>query len=164
MERTDSRIIQVSPSYENAKIQVMQHWGWNLHGRQEIHEQGDAEIQSSNDGSRVVKQKVDKYVKLHFTRPLSLPNLDRLKQLEAEYDSLVFPSQPTLGFPIGLTAFFGFGFLVTPGFNRLVVLIPLALCGYWISRCLAKRKEVGLARHKSTTRAQQLMQEAMSLV
>lgn len=42
MERTESIVVQVSPEYENAKIKEMEMFGWNLQGRQEIHEEGEA--------------------------------------------------------------------------------------------------------------------------
>ena len=41
MERTESEIVQVAPAYENAMIKHMELFGWNLQGRQEIHEEGD---------------------------------------------------------------------------------------------------------------------------
>jgi len=86
MERTESKVVQVAPDYENDMIQEMQNFGWNLHGRQEVHEQGDAYGRPSLSGSEyITTTKVSKYVKLHFTRNLSTPNLDRVRQLEQEY-------------------------------------------------------------------------------
>ena len=97
MERTESFVVQVAPSYENAKIQQMEQFGWSLQGRQEMHEEGDAEGAPSIFGDEyVIKTKVSHYVKLHFVRPLSIPNLDRIKLLEAQYFSLPFPNFPRL--------------------------------------------------------------------
>ena len=42
IEKTESTVVQVAPSYENAKIKEMENFGWNLQNRQEIHEEGDA--------------------------------------------------------------------------------------------------------------------------
>ncbi len=41
MERTESIVIQVAPSYENTMIKEMEIFGWNLQSRKEIHEQGE---------------------------------------------------------------------------------------------------------------------------
>jgi len=78
MERTESVVVQVALGYENGKIQEMQMIGWNLQGRQEIHEDGDDYEQLG-------------YVSLHFTRSLSLKNPDKVKHIEAAYFSLPFP-------------------------------------------------------------------------
>jgi len=95
MERTESIVIQVAPSYENARIQEMAMFQWNLQGRQEIHEAGDAYGRESIVGnSYVIKQRVSKYVKLHFVRSMEVPNLDAIKQVESEYFNLPFPEPP----------------------------------------------------------------------
>lgn len=98
MERTESLVVQVAPSYENEKIQEMQAFRWNLHGRQELHEQGDAYGSPSllNSSTYVIKTSVSHYVKLHFVRPLSLPNLDQIRPLEEQYFALPFPEFPRL--------------------------------------------------------------------
>jgi len=106
MERTESIVIQAAPSIENHKIAEMEIFGWNLHGRQEIHEAGDAYVEpiSSDSNTYVIKQKVSQYVKLHFTRSLSLPNLDEIRQIESEYFNLPFPPSPSQKGPIGCMA------------------------------------------------------------
>src|SRR5947209_7421150 len=105
MERTESTVVQVAPSYENAKIREMEGFGWSLQGRQEIHEEGDA--LGEVIGTRyVVKTKVSHYVKLHFTRNQSLPNIGHLRQLETEYRGLPFPKVPTFTVP-GCFSIFG---------------------------------------------------------
>jgi len=98
MERTESVVVQVAPNYENEKIKEMEMFGWNLQGRQEMHEEGDAYGSPSllDSSTYVIKTKVSHYVKLHFVRPLSLPNLDRIKPLEAQYFGLPFPEFPRL--------------------------------------------------------------------
>ena len=96
MERTESIVIQVAPSYENNKIKEMGMFGWNLQGRQEMHEEGDAYGSPSAFGnSYVIKTKVSHYVKLHFVRSLNLPNLDKIKRIESQIDNLPFPEIPS---------------------------------------------------------------------
>lgn len=104
MERTESIVVQVAPDYENLKIKEMEAFGWNLQGRQEIHEEGEAYGRPSfiDSSEYIIKTKVYHYVKLHFTRSLSLPNLERIKALEAQYFSLPFPKFPRLAPPGGL--------------------------------------------------------------
>ena len=165
MERTDSQVLQIAPSFENEKIQEMQHWGWKLENRQEIHEQGNAVTKRESDGY-VTTTEISKYVKLHLTRPRNLPNIDRLKTLENEYNSLPYPQNPTLGWPIGLTGFFGLGVLVnlSNGVKGvLVCLVLAALCGYWLYRNINKRQVVTQVRAKSGARAHELVTEAESL-
>lgn len=96
MERTESIVIQVAPSYENARIKEMEMFGWNLQGRQEIHEEGEAYGRESfvGTGTYVVKTKVSKYVKLHFIRAFNTPNLKKIKQIEEQYFDLPFPELP----------------------------------------------------------------------
>jgi len=103
MERTESVVIQVSPSYENAKIKEMETFGWNLQNRQEIHEKGDAyavpqflDPSSYITGTVSVKTEVSKYVKLHFVRSLALPNLNKIKALEEQYFNFPSPVFPEI--------------------------------------------------------------------
>ena len=107
MERTESIVVQVAPDYENAKIKEMEMFGWNLQGRQEIHEEGEAYGRPSyiDSSEYLIKTTVYHYVKLHFTRSLSLPNLERIKELEAQYFSLPFPKFPRLFPPGGIFGF-----------------------------------------------------------
>lgn len=166
--RTESTVVQVAPSYENDKIQEMQMFGWNLQGRQEIHEEGDAYGRPSyvSSSTYVVKTKVHHYVKLHFTRSLSLPNLDKVKQIEAEYFSLPFPGPASLVGPIVVMGFFGIGVIpafgmmsqnVAQGFGMLVVYTAFVGLGYlWLKSRLKKRREAAATCGKSMERMKEL--------
>lgn len=117
MQRTESTVIQVAPSYENFKIGEMQLFGWNLQGRQEIHEEGDAYgRQSEWSNTYVITTHVSHYVKLHFARSLALPNLEQIRRIETEYYNLPFPSQPSYGCATGLltTGLLIFGISLCP--------------------------------------------------
>ena len=100
MERYESEIIQASPSYEHSMIKEMEMFGWVLQGRQEIHEEGDAHIEDRVFGGRTLVTKISHYIKLHFARSSSIPNLDKIRYLEAEYYDLPYPNIPQL-FPGG---------------------------------------------------------------
>ena len=121
-------------------------FGWNLQGRQEIHEEGNAETSGRpsyvSNNTYVVKTTttVKHYVKLHFTRSLSLPNLDKIKHVEAEYFGLQFPAPPSLVGPFVTMGFFGLCALTTfptiaqdpgGGFGALVIFGGLVALGYW---------------------------------
>lgn len=102
MDRTESIVVSVSPAYENHKIQEMSAFGWNLMGRQEVigHLR---EVEAPTLGAAVlegamstVRVQHDHYVKLHFARDLSLPNLNRIHALEEEYFALPRPDSPAL--------------------------------------------------------------------
>lgn len=150
MERTESIIIQVSPNYENFKIKEMEMFGWNLQGRQEIHEQGDAYGSPSVfSDTYVIKTRVSQYVKLHFIRSLSQPNLNQIRQIESEYFNLQFPNSPALTGPGCFTLFWVFGgcvgFIVLFEKNAPPVL-PVSILGIamgvlWIKSTLKKRNE-----------------------
>jgi hypothetical protein len=97
MARNESKIVQVAPSGENAKIQELQIFGWDLHGRQEVQQQGDAEGSPDLFGNGyTITTTVHSYVKLHFVRSLETPHLSQIRQLESEYDSLPRPRMPAL--------------------------------------------------------------------
>ena len=143
-------------------------FGWNLQGRQEIHEEGDAYGRPSyvSDSTYVVKTKISHYVKLHFTRSLSLPNLDKVKQIEAEYFGLAFPGPPSLVGPIVLMSFFGIGVFpalaqmsqnVGAGFGMLVFYGVCVGLGYlWLKSRLKRRREAAATCVKSTERMKEL--------
>ncbi len=168
MERTESLVVQVAPTYENDKIQEMQLFGWSLQGRQEIHEEGDAYGRPSylSNSTYVVKTTVHHYVKLHFTRSLSLPNLEKIKQIEAEYSNLPFPGPASLVGPIVVMAFFGFGVVpalaimsenVGAGFGMLALYGAFVALGYlWLKKRLNMRREAAAICAKSSERMREL--------
>jgi hypothetical protein len=174
MERTESTVIQVAPSYENEKIQEMEAFGWNLHGRQEMHEEGDAEGRPSITGSTyVVRTKVHRYVKLHFVRSLSMPNLQRIKQLEQEYFGQTFPPVPTMTVP-GCFALFGaVGIVIclaminqqgSPGIFGVIMYIVWVALGYlWIKSRQKKRADATTKRDASIARMAVIRQEVAGL-
>ncbi len=175
MERTDSRIVQVAPAYENERIQEMQAFGWNLQGRQEIHEEGDAEVRPGiSSNTYVVTTEVTHYVKLHFVRSLGLPNLDKIKQIETEYFALPFPQLPSLTGPIIMMGFFGIGIIGAFGMmsvnagSGLVMLIlqggMVALGGFWLKKRLAKREQGAETRRQSLQRMKEFRDVLTGLV
>ncbi len=172
MERTESVVIQVAPSYENQKIKEMETFGWNLQNRQEVHQEGDAYGRPSymDSSTYIVKVKVSHYVKLHFVRALSLPNLQKIKQLEAEYENLAFPPLAGLGWPIGVTAFFALGAVMAVANSKqfplpalLTYVIGVALGAFWISRRLKKRTAANDQQSRSLARSQEILAEVSKL-
>jgi hypothetical protein len=175
MERTDSTVIQVAPAYENAKIQEMQGFGWNLQGRQEIHEEGDAYgAPSLFSDSYVIKTKVHHYVKLHLVRPVALPNIDKIKSLENEYSSLPFPALPSLKGPTILTGFGVLAVLIgfasigqpgSPGIGGLVVYFAILAAGVlWVRSRLAKKRAATEVCTSSLRRMEEIRASLPSLL
>lgn len=176
VERTESIVVQVAPSYENQKIEEMENFGWSLHGRQEIHERGEAYGRPSylSDSTYIVKTTVHSYVKLHFVRSLNLPNRDEVRKLEAEYSSLPFPATPSLVAPGCFTAFWLFGIPVSlvmmsedlsTGLGLLgVYAVFIALGIFWVSGRRKKRKGAQETCIKSLSRANELRLEAQRLL
>lgn len=171
MERTESIVVQVAPEYENDKIKEMEMFGWNLQGRQEIHEMGDTRGGPNWTGTEYhTRTKVYHYVKLHFTRSLSLPHLDRIKQIESEYFSLPFPKLPTP--PAGVAMFMGLMAFVTfiivameSVFFALISTGVIIILGYFVVKLYSKRyNECVKIREQSNRRREELKAELSSLL
>jgi len=173
MEQTESTIVQVAPDYENDKIKEMEAFEWNLQGRQEIHEKGEVFGRPSyvDSSTYVVKTTVYKYVKLHFVRPKNLPNINRIHELENEYQALPFPPSPGgLVWPVLFTLMpipGGIAMLSDshgPGLAGLIVVAGwIALGIYWIKKRTQKRGETSSVRAASSKRANEILNEALRL-
>jgi len=99
MARTESTSFQVHPDNEQAEIQVMQKFHWNLLGTQEV-KTVDSHLEQRGDKIYSVT-KSEHYVKLSFSREIDLPNLKEIKNLEEQYKALPHPIYPTL-FPVSI--------------------------------------------------------------
>lgn len=175
MERTESTVVQVAPDYENEKIQEMQAFGWSLQGRQEIHARGDVEGRPAIlSNSYVITTTVHHYVKLHFVRSLIIPNLERIRALEAENRSVLFLSPPTLTAPGCLIAFFAFGVVATlaaigdpksPGAFGVVMSATFVAIGvYWLRARMKTRSSALANNRESLQRMASLRQTATELL
>lgn len=169
MERTESIVVQVVPDYENAKIKEMEMFGWNLQGRQEIHEEGEAYGRPSylDSSTYVIKTKVSHYVKLHFVRSLSLPNLDQIKQIEQEYFNLPFPAPPTFKSFIWPALFVLFGIISLTN-SEIEGGIPLFLMfsglgGWWFYSKIKKRQKNIAICEQSIRGQEKLVNQLQSL-
>lgn len=162
MERTEGTVVQVAPSFENAKIHEMEAFGWNLQGRQEIHEVGDAFGRPSftSNVTYLIKTKVSHYVKLHFVRNLALPNIARIRKLESEYSGLPFPAPLSFLWPIIITAFPILCMMAQESFVFLVGLVP---CILWIRSRMGKNRAAAEIRAASAERAEKIMGETLQL-
>jgi hypothetical protein len=175
MERTESTVVQVAPQYENDKIKEMEGFGWNLQGRQEVHQEGDAYGRPSFDGSSyITKTKVHSYVKLHLVRALELPHLDEIRRLEAEYFAQAFAEMPGMK-AAGCFTLFGIAGIVicaamsgqqgTPGlFGVIMYLVWTALGVLWWRSRTAKRKAALEANTRSAARMGEIKAEVARLL
>lgn len=186
MERTESTVVSVAPDFENDKIREMSFFGWNLHGRQEIigplQERGTSDNLFKEIGLGMMEGATgkktfvrDHYVKLHFVRSLSLPNLGRIQKLEAEFRGLPLPNSPgSLVGPILFTLMplpGGFVMLADPlgkqgpGLLGLVVVIGWIFLGIsWIKKRNQKRSAVEAQHRASRKRAAEIFQELPILI
>jgi hypothetical protein len=99
MARTESVSFQVHPNNEQAQIDLMQKFHWSLLNSQEI-KTIDNHLERRGDDIYQVSSS-EHYVKLTFNRELDLPNLNDIKRLEQQYNSLPYPTFPKL-FPISI--------------------------------------------------------------
>lgn len=168
MERTESTVIQVAPQYENEKIREMEAFGWNLQGRQEIHQEGDAYGRPSFTGSSyIIEVKVSHYVKLHFIRSLSLRNLPQIRETEAQYSNLAFPRVPSFTAPTIFTALGAFGVLggISSGMGFVIFgyFVWASLGVLWLVARSKKRQNAKALIEQSSAKAQELRNRALSL-
>ena len=112
MARTESTSFQVHPNDEQAQINLMQKFHWNLLNTQEI-KTVDSHLEQRGDSLYSVT-KSEHYVKLSFTRELETPHLAEIKKLEEQYNALSPAKYPVL-FPGAwwlwgiVTLFYGLG-------------------------------------------------------
>jgi hypothetical protein len=186
MEQTESVVVQVGPDYENDKIAEMEKFGWNLQNRQEVvghlreAETPDSLLAAVGRGmlegaTGKKTYEYDHYAKLHFVRPKSLPEVNKIRALEAEYRALPLPGSPGgLLWPVLFTLMptpaavaclaDPLGKAGTPGLGLLIVAIPWFLLGiYWIKKRTRKRAEASAVRAASYKRAQEIVAEATRL-
>lgn len=174
-QRTDSKIVQVAPDCENDKIREMGMFGWNLQGRQEMHEEGNAYGRASflDSSTYVIKTKVFHYVKLHFARNLSLPNLEKITALENEYFSLSFTKPPGIAFPVCFTIFGVLGGLSSieqlaseglAGITLMAVFaIWITLGIRWITSRKKQRADAEIKNSNNVIRLHEITRELASL-
>ena len=169
MERTESIVVQVAPSYENNKIKEMEMFGWNLQSRQEIHEQGEAYGRPSflSDSTYVVKTKVSQYVKLHFVRALNMPNLDQIKQIEDQYFTLPFPELPAPKSFLWPLLFILFAIISISNPKAEGAIAAFIFCGaigiFWLAFKLKKRQNNIETCMESIKRQEELINQLQSL-
>lgn len=185
MERTESIVVSVPPSHENAKIREMSVFGWSLQNRQEVvghlreaetpGNLGAAVLRGAFEGATSTKTvEYDHYVKLHFARDLSMPNLARIQELEAEYRSLPLPQPASLKAPGCFTLFGVVGFVVclatigqqgTPGPSGVIMYLVWTVLGaFWLKSRLGKRAAAEAVVRDSVQRAESLRAEVTALL
>lgn len=172
-ERTESTVMQVAPDYENDMIKEMDLFGWSLQGRQEIHEEGDAYGRSGHldelfgESTYVIETKVSRYVKLHFVRSRALPNLDRIREIEAEYFALPFPILPAPKSYLwpALFLFMGITGLTVVGQQDIVTGLGIMGIGaVWLFAKIMKRQKSLRVCEESVRRRRELLRELKPLL
>ena len=166
--RTESTVVQVAPDCENDLIREMGIFGWNLQGRQEIHEERESLGKEAVFSDRyIIKTKISHYVKVSLVRNLALPNLDKVRRLEAEYRSLPYPrfaGAKSYLWPILilLLAVYG-GSRGQPG-DAQNALILGALAGIWLAIKIALFLNRTKIRAETEQRRQELAAQAEALL
>ncbi|MDR0663801.1 MAG: hypothetical protein LBF80_06990 [Spirochaetaceae bacterium] len=117
--------INVSPSNEEATINVWQSFGWQFKSTQEVKTQ-DVQIftgQDSDGTEHYQTTKGEHYVKVTFERDPAMPNYARLVELEETYN-ISPPVSPDLPSEFGclwmVLALIGLVFFVVPGILIIV--------------------------------------------
>jgi hypothetical protein len=171
-ERLESVVVQVAPSIENEKVAEMEVFGWMLASRQEIERTGNTTGEVTNNlwGQRVARSKtqVTRYVKLHFQRSSNLPNLARVRALEAEFAALPWPENGGFGCP-GCLGLLGVLFMAPRdagagsgdyGFAAVILIVAAV----WFGIVVARNKTREAERARLRVRAEEIMSEVKVLV
>lgn len=160
MARTESISIQSHPSDEQAQINLMQRFHWNLLSTQEI-KTVDKHLERRGDKIYQITDS-EKYVKLAFTRDIDLPNLNNIRKLEQEYFSLPVPNHPRamsvlilIGCAVVLGAFGALTNNVTVGF--IAAIAAYVAFYYWMY--LPKKKAADEIAMQVANRRSEIMQE-----
>lgn len=103
--RVENKVMNVHPREEQSVIDLMSHFRWRLQSSDPVFNQ-DTHEEVRGDKLYSVTETVN-YVHLVFARDLDEPNLDRIRALEREYFSIVFPNVPGYVMPILLGIFLG---------------------------------------------------------
>lgn len=138
MARTESKVMEVDPNREQAAVEFMQIFHWNLMNAQHVkNKTKNTRLERRGDELySVTETETEHFVVLTFSRDLDAPGIERIRALESEYRGLEasMPSVPEkagMGCAIVvcllLTAFFGLGIII-------------AL--FWIPSIVAKNKQI----------------------
>ena len=76
----ETKAVQIHPSEENEQINLWGKFGWEVQSSQEIYNQNTKDL-----GDKVVTTTTN-YVKLVFSRDTSMPNYDKIRSYENDYD------------------------------------------------------------------------------
>lgn len=145
--------VQVTPSNEEATIQLWQNFGWQFVSSQEVNNT-DSHLERRGDEIYNVTTK-EHYVKLVFNREKNHPNYNQIVKLENEYYSILRSKPSVYPGGNGFVAFILLMWLIFPGVIYIVV--------------TSKKKKASQAafanwQRKANTRISQILQEAESLL
>jgi len=114
----ETKSIQIHPSEENFQIDLWGKFGWEVKSSQEIFNR------DSRDLGDKVETVTTNYVKLVFSRETTMPNYQKIKSLENEYDQkanrlqVLKNDEPTVNIIITVVLLFIY---IIPGVIYLVV-------------------------------------------
>lgn len=152
MSRTESKTMQVHPDSERATIQFMQVFHWNLVNSQHVKNKSSHLERRGDDLYQVTE--TEHYVNLVFTRDLDTPGIQRIRDLEQEYNALTaskpaIPEKKGFAGPIitclALTLLWGLGILIAifwlPSISRKNKEIEEAMPGILAERERIERRQ-----------------------
>ena len=119
MARTESKVRRIHPDSEQATIEFMQIFHWNLANSQHI--KNKSSHLEERDGDIYQVTETEHFINLTFSRDLNLPGIEHIRALESEYHRLD-DSLPKIPEEIGyvgagivcvlLLVFYGLGIVV----------------------------------------------------
>jgi len=175
----ETAVFRVTHQYEYSKTRTMEMFGWRRDQRVEIRQKGDAlgRLPLAVHDFRIVTLRVAGCVELHFSRSHDVPNLEELKAIEAEYNSVPSPTEPRLGPAItagvvaavataGSIAAFATGGASSRtllGLGIAVSASALAAAAVWFTRVHRERRRVADTIRLNLRRRMALIQRVDSL-
>lgn len=119
----DIKTLTCAPDDETGIIRIYESFGYYLHSSNEIYSKDtNSELKSdffTGDLTQTTTQTVTHYVKMVFRRNPSIPNYDKLKALEEQFDNCVHPGEEPKGWGI-IAILIGLCFYLIPGILMII--------------------------------------------
>lgn len=119
----DIKTLTCAPDDETGFIRIYESFGYYLHSSNEIYNKDtQTKLKSdffTGDLMQTTTENVTHYVKMVFRRNPSIPNYDRLKELEEQFDNCVHPGDEPKGWNMA-AILTGFLFYIIPGVLMII--------------------------------------------
>ena len=171
--RVETLIRDAAPHDAETQINLSARFHWRLKSSQRVRtehvrvptedthpEQKDEEASPAIETSPVTETEIEDFIQLVFERDIDEPNIDRIRALEAEYFSIVYPTKPGFMLPVIVCLLLG-GLAAL--IRRVWVIGPILLLIAWISWNATLRAEADKEAARLEARQAEILREVDQL-